>query len=57
MNEKFNFLCSKFEGIEITESQIKENQNSIDQLDNILEKESINIILSKVLRNVGPNKR
>ena len=42
MNEKFNFLCSKFEGIEITESQIKENQNSIDQLDNILEKESIN---------------
>ena len=42
MNEKFNFLCSKFEGIEITESQIKENQNSIDQLDNILEKQSIN---------------
>ena len=40
MNEKFNFLCSKFDGIEITESQIKENQNSIDQLDNILEKQS-----------------
>ena len=40
MNEKFNFLCSKFDGIEITESQIKENQNSIDQLDNILEKQT-----------------
>ena len=39
MNEKFNFLCSKFDGIEVTETQIKENQNSIDQIDKILEKE------------------
>ena len=39
MNEKFNFLCSKFDGIEVTETQIKENQNSIGQIDKILEKE------------------
>jgi len=42
MNEKFNFLCSKFDGIEVTESQIKENQNSIEQLDIILQKQAIN---------------
>jgi len=42
MSEKFNFLNLKFEGNEVNESQLKENQISIDQLDNILEKEAIN---------------
>ena len=42
MSEKFNFLNLKFEGNEVNESQLKQNQISIDQLDNILEKEAIN---------------
>jgi methyl-accepting chemotaxis protein len=40
MNEQLVFLNSKFEGVEVTESQIIENRNSIEQLDMILNKQA-----------------